>query len=331
MALTPRNNFPYPDEREQPFYSSFKAGELAKDASIFANSDNSNIQFHNGGIFSWDANNDLLFWTEPVQVSGFHTAFGGEIPAGSILIQDDEVVFFEMPRLQQGQNATLQLFRSTRIFKEGTRLNDLRLYVARKGDTLYFYNGLSLQNGETGQLFGQGLLPLQTVLPHQHETPYLFIAPAAGIFVITPTPILIAPDLVRMDVWRNGLLLVEGAAEDYTVNLNTGIITLSGATVVIPNPDKFIVWRETRDTTVTVSSHQHATKLLLKPTPGTSILSALSAAPFLLRVDVFRNGQLLAEGAAEDYTVDLGTGLITLSIPSVFGDKFEIERELGIP
>ena len=329
--LTPRNNFPFPSEREEPFYDTFKAGELAKDASIFANADNSNIQFVGGGVFSWDASNDLLFWTEDVFVSGFHTAFGGTIPTGSILIQEDEVVYFEMPRLVQTQNATLQLFRSSRIFLEGTRLNDLRLFVVRKGDTLYFYNGLSLQDGDTGVLFGQGLLPLQTVLPHEHLPAFLYIAPAAGIFTITPTPIETAPDLVRMDVYRNGQLQVEGATEDYTVDLNTGIITLNVPTVVVPNPDKFVVWREVRDTTVTVTSHQHASKLVLSPTPGTAVLSALASSPFLLRVDLFRNGMLQTEGATEDYTVDLVTGLITLSTPSVFGDKFEIFRELGIP
>jgi len=133
-------------------------------------------------------------------------------------------------------------------------------------------------------------------------------------------------------VWRNGQLLSEGATEDYTVDLNTGVITLTVPTVIIPNPDKFVVFRETRDFTgVSVSSHQHAVSLVLFPTPATSVLNTLATAPFLLRIDVFRNGQLLSEGATEDYTVDLNTGLISLAVTSVFGDKFEIWRELAIP
>lgn len=327
--LTPRNAFPYPSEREEPFYDSFKAGEVQKDASIFANADNSNLQFMGGGVFSWDAANDLLFWTDTIQVNGFHTSFGGYIATGSILLQEDEVVYFQMPRLVQEADQELTLYRSSRIFVEGVRLNDLRLFVTRKGDTLYFYNGKSLQDGDTGALFGAGLLPFASVLPHQHEPAYDYVAPSAGLFTITPTPVLTSPDLIRMDVFRNGQLLSE--PDDYTVDLATGVITLVVPTTVTPNPDKFRVWRELRDTSVTVSSHQHATKLILKPTPATAVLNALASSPFLLRVDVFRNGQLLTEGAGDDYTVDLGTGLITLAVPSVLNDVFEIFRELAIP
>lgn len=325
--LTPRNQFPFPSEREEPFFDSFKSGELAKDASIFANADNSNIQFIGGGNFSWDAPNDLLFWTDTIQVNGFHSPFGGSISTGSIFIEQDEVIFFKMPRLVQTADAVLELFRSSRIFIEGVRLNDVRLFVVRKGDTLYFSNGLSLQDQDVGPLFGQGLLPMQTVLAHGHEPSFLFIAPSAGILTIAPLPVIVAPDLSRTELYRNGLLQVEG--DDYTVDINTGIISLVTATAVVPNPDKFVVWRDTVDTTVALTTHTHAAKLILQPTPGTSVLNALVTSPFLLRVDVFRNGQLLVEGVSEDYTVDLGTGQITLSTPSAFSDKFELFRELA--
>jgi len=330
--LSPRNSFPYPSEREQPFFDAFKAGELAKDAAIFANSDNSNVVWQKGGIFSWNAATDTLFWTDDIFVNGFHSQFGGIIPEGSVLIQENEIIYFQFPRLVQNDNTVLQLYRSSRIFLEGSRLHDLKLFVTRRDDVLYFANGMTLKDGDTGALFEAGLIKLSTVLPHQHEPAYLFIAPAAGIFTITPIPVLTAPDLVRVSVWRNGQLLFDGATEDYTVDLNTGIITLVVPMVVSPNPDKFIVFRETLDSTgVTVSSHQHAVPLLLKPTPGTSVLNTLATAPFLLRIDVFRNGQLLSEGATEDYTVDLNTGLITLAVTSALNDKFEIWRELGLP
>jgi hypothetical protein len=329
--ITPRNSFPYPAEREQPFYDTFKAGELAKDSAIFANSDNTNVVWQKGGIFSWDAATSILFWTDTIYVNGFHSPFGGYIPEGSVTIQENEVIYFKLPRLVQNEDTELQLFRSNRVFLEGVRLHDLRLFVTRRDGVLYFANGCTLKDGDTGVLFEAGLIKISTVLPHQHETAWLYIAPAAGVTMLTPTPVLVAPDLVRVDVWRNGQLQVAGASQDYTVNLVTGVITLNVPTVVVPLPDKFIVFRETRDSSgVTVSSHQHAPTLVLHPTAGTGVLNALSTAPFLLRVDVFRNGQLLSVGASEDYTVDLGTGLITLAVPSVLNDKFEIWRELGI-
>ena len=127
--LTPRNNFPYPSEREEPFYDSFKSGELAKDAAVYANSDNSNVQFVGGGIFSWDATSDFLFWTDTIQVNGWHSPFGGSIPSGSIFVQQDEVVFFTLPRLVQTADTTLQLYKSNQLFQEGVRLHDLKLFV----------------------------------------------------------------------------------------------------------------------------------------------------------------------------------------------------------
>lgn len=330
--LSPRNSFPYPSEREQPFWETFKAGELAKDAAVFANSDNSNIVWQKGGVFSWNASTDLLFWTDTIYVNGYHESFGGFLPEGSVEIQENEVIFFQFPRLVQQTDTQLSLFRSSRIFLEGTRLHDLRLFVTRRDGVLYFANGSTLKDGDTGTLFESGLANATTVLPHQHEDPWVFVAPAAGITQLTPTPVITTPDLFRINLWRNGALQVEGGSEDYTVDYGTGIITLIVPTAVVPLPDKFIVFRETRDATgVTVSSHQHAATLVLNPTPATSVLSALVTSPFLLRVDVFRNGALQSEGATEDYTVDLSTGLITLATPSVAGDKFDIWRELGLP
>jgi hypothetical protein len=335
--LTPRNDFPYPSEREQPFYDAYKAGELAKDAAIFANSDNSNVVWQKGGIFSWDAATNTLFWTDTIYVNGHHSAFGGLIPEGSVVLQENEVIYFQLPRLVQNEDMELDLFRSTRIFKEGARLHDLRLFVTRRDDVLYFANGCTLRDGDTGVLFEAGLVKTSTVLPHEHQPAWRWIAPAAGINTLTPLPIITTPDLFRIDVWRNGQLLNEGATEDYTVDLTTGIITLLVPTVIVPGPDKFIVFRETRDATgVTFSSHQHAPTLLLKPTPGTSVLNALATAPFLLRIDVYRNGQLLSGvvlpgPATEDYTLDLTTGLVSLNVASALGDKFEIHRELAIP
>lgn len=330
--LTPRNSFPFPSERERPFFSSFKAGVLAEDAAMFANADNSNIIFTGGGTVSWDAANDLLFWTDTIVVNGSHTPFGGFIASASLEIQDGEVIFFEFPRLVQIQNTELELFRSSRIFKEGTRLHDLRLFCKRVGDTIFFMHGLSLKDGDTGTLWGQGLLPLPTVIPHEHEDPWLFIAPGPGLTQLTPLPVLTSPDLVAVEVYKNGQRLIEGATEDFTVDLGTGIITLAVATVVVPNPDKFVVLRRTRDTSgVTISSHDHLPPLLIKPTPATTVLNTLVVSPILLHVDVDKNGQRLIEGAGEDFTVDLTLGLVTLIVPSAAGDKFVLHRRIAVP
>ena len=327
--LTPRNLFPYPSERERPFFATFKAGVLAEDAAHYANADNGNLLFQSTAIINWDAGTNLVFWTQPIYITGYATPFKAEIAgAASMQIQPDEVIYFQMPRLIQEGATPVQLYRSSRLFLEGVRLHDIRIFCARVGDTLYFGDGKSMIDGDVGVLWGAGLLPLSTVIPHKHELSWKFIAPGPGVTVLTPAPVITAPALARADVFKNGQLLSD--PDDYSYNFATGQITLVIPTVVIPNPDVFIVWRETRDTSVTITSHIHAPKLIYTPTVGTSVLNALSTSPILLRVDVFKNGQLLIEGAGHDYTADLTTGLITLNVASVLNDKFEIQRLLGI-
>lgn len=325
--LTPRNSFPYPSEREQPFWDSFKANVLAEDAAIYANADNGNLTFYGGGIFSWNAGSDLLFWTEEILVSGFSTPFSVTLPPGSVEIQENEVVFFQMPRLLQ-QNAQVQLWRSSQIYAEGIRLHDLRLFVTRRNDTLYFMNGLSLEDGDTGVLFGAGLIKSTTVIPHNHEDPFVFTDGVGGTLSFIPLPIITQPTLSKLDVYKNGLLQVDGV--DYAADYSTGVVTLSPPGVATVPLDRFVVHRETIDTTVTVSSHQHIVPLIPAPAVGSTFPMMMSA-PYLLRVDVFRNGQLLAPGATADYTVDLALGQVTLAVAAVITDTFVFHRYAGIP
>jgi len=326
--LTPRNLFPYPTEREEPFNDSFKGGVLAEDSSHWAVAENGNLTFVDGGSFTFDAANDLVYWTAQIDISGFSTGYAAFIPGPrSLEIKDQEVVFFKMPRLIQNQNVEAELFRSNRIFLEGVRLHDLRLFVYRRGDTLYFPNGVSLRDGETGVLFGSGLGVITGTVPHSHATAVLLVPPAATT-ALNPLPPYIAPELKRVDVFKNGLLLIEGGGEDYTVDYGTGTINL---TVAAGGADKYVVWRELQEFTALTTSHEHAVKLVITPgIPGTTLLNVLATSPALERVDVFRNGQLLVEGGGEDYTVDLTTGLVTLAVGSLGGDKFEIMREINI-
>jgi hypothetical protein len=62
-------------------------------------------------------------------------------------------------------------------------------------------------------------------------------APATTLLNVLAT----APSLTRIDLFKNGQLLIEGPGFDYTVDLTTGIVTLNTATVL---SDRFEVWRE---------------------------------------------------------------------------------------
>lgn len=226
MAVTPRNSFPYPDEREQPYYQNFVAGVFAEDAAMWANADNGNLLFRGGGTFTWDSGTGALTWSTTITVTGKADAFAATIAAGSIVIADGEVAFFQMPRLLTATTAVL-LRKANRISLAGTRLHDLRLFALRDGTKLWFPGQIAMDNGYSGPLFD-----IAVSTPHVHQAP-VYHTPGAGLtgpFAIGYTSGG-SPALEYVDVFRNGLLQRPGAGNDYTVDLVAGTITLLVATV----------------------------------------------------------------------------------------------------
>ena len=43
--ITPRNQFPYPSEFQEPYFAPAQDNALATDAGIYANAENSQLQF----------------------------------------------------------------------------------------------------------------------------------------------------------------------------------------------------------------------------------------------------------------------------------------------
>ena len=100
--LTPRNLFPYPSVRQEPFFDTAKANFVAEDAAHYANSENGNLTYVGGGVFAWDLGTSTLSWTLPLQACTFGTPFRAVLPGPfSIQIQQDEVVYYKLPRLPQ--------------------------------------------------------------------------------------------------------------------------------------------------------------------------------------------------------------------------------------
>jgi len=154
--LTPRLQFPYPSEGEQPFFSVFEAGELAKDSAHWSHGANNNLVFSEGGTFTWNAGTSTLTWTADIKVLSFSTDYFITIPPQSLIIADGQVTFFKVIRLlETATTATIDT--GSRIEKSGVKNFDLQQFAARRGTTLYFPRGLSLLTGDSGSLFGTGL------------------------------------------------------------------------------------------------------------------------------------------------------------------------------
>lgn len=318
--ITPRHKVTTPSEFEEPYFESAQAESLAWDAATYANAENSQLQFLRGGLVGWDAdgggdpNNGVLFWTEDIHVTAFTDPFEAIITGpASIELQETEVLYFVMPRLMKA-DTPVQLIRSNRIFLEGTRLHDLRLFAARLNNNLYFYNGKSLKDGDQGLLFEGGLINLATTPLHTHH-PALILEPGAiGISLLDMG--MTSPDLDRVELYRNGMLLTEPG--DYSLNLGTGIVTLVDATE--NTQERFIALRTCIDTVASSLDHDHLAPLVIEPLPAVSMLDILVTAPLLDQLDLHRNGMLLAEPG--DYSLDTGTGFVTLVDQTVAGERF---------
>jgi len=325
--ITPRNQFPYPSEFEEPYFAPAQDGAVAIDAGVYANAENSQLQFLSTGVVGWDKDGvspvaGLLFWSDAIQITGWSTPFKAFITGpASVELQDGEVLYFLMPRLL-AVDTEISLYRANRIFLLNQRLHDLRLFAARIGDVVYFYNGKSLKDGDTGLLFGGGLLTTSLFPPHKHLVALVIEPPSAGVGALSV--LSVAPALTKIQLFRNGLIQSEPA--DYGLNLITGIVTL-----VIPTVsalERFVVLRDERDLSVITTTHEHLTELVITPLPATVLLDMLVTAPTLAAIELFKLGQLLSEPA--DYSLDLTTGFVTLTVASILGDRFQAFRRINV-
>ena len=155
------------------------------------------------------------------------------------------------------------------------------------------------------------------------STSAVYNATAQLVDIVPPT------SLRKVDIYRNGQLLAEGASRDYTVDYSTGIVTLIVPTLT--TTERFIAQRESTPGTGVTNVHSHS-KLLVSISSPTSTLSTLNTAldpspNKLQQINLYKNGFLLAEPA--DYTLDLSTGVITLVTTAISGETFIIDRELA--
>lgn len=335
--LTPMNQFPTPGEFEEPYYPTMKAYFLANDMATWALSENDNLIWSGGGTFSWAAGSGMLVWSSQVDIRSKTTPYkvtipGPPLPGGSVTLQDGECAFFQMPRLLVAdQLVPVPLQVGPLSLLPGVRLHDIKLFACRIGTTIFFANGKSIKDGESGTIFGGGIG--NTITPHEHQPAWVHDEPFVGTTQLDLNIASFAPAVLKkVQLFRNGQLLVQPA--DYSVNLGTGIVTLVSPTIrpniLDPNFDRFVALMETSPPIVTTGQHQHMAARIVEPSAGTSQLDMLVTSldyPALTRIDLFRNGSIMADPA--DYSLNLLTGLVTLVVPAVAGERFVALREVA--
>jgi hypothetical protein len=146
----------------------------------------------------------------------------------------------------------------------------------------------------------------------------------ATIASITPPS-----NLLKAEVYRNGMLLAEGAGYDYTLDYTTGILTLVLPTV--SGSERFVILRESIPIGDLNVQHQHLKlpiPIIINGTVNLDMqLTVLNPTPNkLLDVDLYRNG--LLQAIPDDYVLDLNTGIVTLVTPANAGELFIAIRQV---
>lgn len=334
MPLTPQNEYPIPGEFEEPYFPAIQSYFLATDMADWALAENDNLIWSEGGSFSWSSTSGILTWTTDVELRTKTTVWetsiaGPPAPGGTITLQDGECAFFRHPRLLTS-NSSSQLVIGPITQIPGARLHDITLFATRVGTTVFFADGKSLKDGESGEIFGGGTG--STVQPHEHQNAFTIEPPSIGTTLLDLNITSFSPALLkRVHLYRNGEL--QHAPDDYSIVTATGIITLVTGTlqptIDVPESERFTIFMETFPPIVTTGNHQHMAPRIIEPVSSTFQLDMLVTSldfPALARIELHRNGSVLS--APDDYTLDLPSGLVTLVIPTTTGERFTIFREV---
>jgi hypothetical protein len=157
MPNSPRLNWPYPKEYEDPFYAKFVSMIEAMDASFFTTREDKNFVMFGGGVFTFNSISGLLSWTAPIQAVSATSGFRWRIPNGSgggnVTLQDGEFFYVELTRNPQTAQDVAAV--------AGSRIspNDDALIIAQRlGDSIVFRNGAAISNGQSVVLFNTQIL-----------------------------------------------------------------------------------------------------------------------------------------------------------------------------
>lgn len=154
---SPRLNWPFPNEDQDPWFEKFRAFITAVDASFFTTREDKNFVLFGGGTVSFNATTGVLSWTSPLEAvaatTGFHWLIPAPATAGSVTLQDGEFFFVELTRAPQSIQS-LATIAGSRI-----NTNDNSLVLAQRvGSAVIFRNGEVIGDGQSIILFGPRVL-----------------------------------------------------------------------------------------------------------------------------------------------------------------------------
>jgi len=144
MSNTPRMNWPFPNENQDPWYIALENFAKALDASGYASREDRQLILFGGGTITWSATGSTLTWSAPIQIISPISGFLLSMAAGSVTIEDGQVLFVSLVRAP-----TLNRTVEAQVENQVPQTDLAYLLAARVGDSIYWRNGTSMGDGDS--------------------------------------------------------------------------------------------------------------------------------------------------------------------------------------
>jgi hypothetical protein len=141
--------WPFPNKDSDPWFEAFESMVTAMDSSGYAAREDRNIIFGGGGDVTWDAGTGTLTWADPIVAYSMISGFKLSIPAGFIIVPDNQVIYANLTRHPQ-INASLAVATASTVPNTDAAM----ILAVRVGNTIYWRWGSKIETGETLNLFG---------------------------------------------------------------------------------------------------------------------------------------------------------------------------------
>lgn len=154
MALSPRMQWPYPNEGADPWYDAFSGMVSAQDASASSLAEQQNIILSGGSSISWNATTGVVSWATPIVFNSSNSGFKESLPAGNAVVLVDNSIGYVLFTNSPTSNVSLTLNVASSLPQ--TSIGQAVVLFVRRGSKLFFRNAGVLNSGETKAIIDDG-------------------------------------------------------------------------------------------------------------------------------------------------------------------------------
>jgi len=148
MPNSPRMNWPYPSQDQDPWFDQFVAMVQSQDASAYANREDRQLVLARGGIWEFDASSGLLEWDADLEVLSLVSGPRLVLPAGNVTLTDGQALYVNLTR-----SPTSNLILSAQVSVQVPSTDEAYVICVRRDAEVYFRHGRVLADGASSSLF----------------------------------------------------------------------------------------------------------------------------------------------------------------------------------